>query len=196
MIPQLTPLLDVTGNPNATRGIFLCYDVFGIFVQSIKGADILASDYEQLPDGAGDFKVFMHDFWGDHPQDLANFPPKTPKQQKAIMDFMYGPAVPAKTVPLIEPLLQAFQKDNPQITSWSILGFCWGVKIATLVTTAGTKFKAAAGGHPSLMDVEDAKHVVVPMCVLPSQDENPEVRIELSSLLGFKFRKTTSYEIE
>ena len=168
-------LPDVSGSSNATRGIFLCYDVFGLFVQAIKGADILASDYEQMPDGVGDFKVFMPDFWGDHPQDLANFPPKTPKQQKAIMEFVMGPGDPARTVPLIEPLLESFQKQNPQITSWSILGFCWGVKIASLVTTAGTKFKAAAGAHPSMFDPEDAKHVVVPMCVLPSQDEDPEV---------------------
>lgn len=58
--------LDVTGSPNATRGIFLCYDVFGLFVQAIKGADILAFNYPDLPDGVGDFKVFMSDFWGDH----------------------------------------------------------------------------------------------------------------------------------
>jgi dienelactone hydrolase len=172
---------DVTGSSRATRGIFLNYDVFGLFIQSIKGADILASDYEAYPDGAGDFKVFMPDFWGDHPQDLSNFPPKTPKQTKAIIDFMTGPAEPSKTVPLIDPLLDAFQKKYPQITSWSTLGFCWGVKICTLVTAQGTKFKAAAGAHPSLMNVEDAKKVVVPTCILPSQDEDPEVSDPLSS---------------
>jgi hypothetical protein len=168
-------LVDVTGRPDATRGIFVCYDVFGLFIQSLKGADILASDYEPYPDGAGDFKVFMPDFWGDHPQDISNFPPKTPKQQKAIVDFMTGSADPAKTVPLIEPLLEAFQKHNPHIQSWSIVGFCWGVKICTLVTGSKSKFRAAAGAHPSLMDVEDAKHVTVPTCILPSQDEDPEV---------------------
>ena len=168
--------LDVTGSDQATRGIFLVYDVFGLFIQSLKGADILASDYPELPDNAGQFKVFMPDFWGDHPQDMANFPPKTPKQIKAIDDFMTGPGNPDKTVPLIAPLLEEFQKANPQIKTWSILGFCWGVKIATLVTTKGTKFSAGAGAHPSLMDVEDTKHVTVPFCVMPSQDEDPEVR--------------------
>ncbi|KIW68155.1 hypothetical protein PV04_04121 [Phialophora macrospora] len=164
----------VTGSDQATRGVFLAYDVFGLYVQAIKGADILAWDYPELPDGAGEFKVFMPDFWGDHPQDLANFPPKTPKQMKAVVDFMTGPANPDKIVPMIGPLFDAFQKANPQIKTWSILGFCWGVKIAALVTTQGTKFSAAAGAHPSLMDIEDTKHVTVPFCVLPSQDEDPE----------------------
>ncbi|KAF9883334.1 hypothetical protein FE257_003752 [Aspergillus nanangensis] len=163
----------VTGNPKATRGIFLFYDVFGLFVQAIKGADILASDYAQMPDGAGDFKVFMPDFWGDHPQDLANFPPKTPKQRKAVIDFMTGPADPKKTLPLVGPLIEAFEATNPQITSWSTLGFCWGVKMGALTATKGTKFKAVAGCHPSLMDVEDAKHITVPVCLCPSQDEDP-----------------------
>jgi dienelactone hydrolase len=149
--------------------------VFGLFVQAIKGADILASGYAGLPDEFGDFKVFMPDFFGDNPQDLANYPPKTPKQRKAILDFMEGPANPDERLPLIEPLLNAFQKSHPQITSWSILGFCWGAKIAALATTVGTKFTAAAGCHPSLMDVEDAKHVTVPTCILASQDEDPDV---------------------
>jgi dienelactone hydrolase len=121
----------------------------------------------------------MPDFWGEHPQDLANFPPKTSKQRQAIFDFMTGPADPEKTVPLIGPLVEAFQQGNPQITTWSILGFCWGVKIAALVAKEGSKFTAAAGCHPSMMNVEDAKHVTVPMCILPSQDEDPDVRTPL-----------------
>lgn len=171
---------DVTGNRNASRGIFLCYDVFGIFVQAIKGADILASDYPDMPDGAGNFKVFMPDFWGDHPQDLGNFPPKTPKQKKAVADFLSGPADPNKILPMISPLLDRFQAENPHIQSWSVVGFCWGVKIASLVTTRGTRFKAAAGAHPTLMEVEDAKHITVPMCILPSQDEDPKVSLVLT----------------
>ncbi|KPI34559.1 uncharacterized protein AB675_11191 [Cyphellophora attinorum] len=165
----------VTGNPSATRGIFLCYDVFGLFVQAIKGCDILAYGSDETPDNAGDFKVFMPDFWGDHPQDLNNFPPKTPKQRQAVYDFMTGPANPKTVLPLMQPLHDAFQKHSPKINSWSLVGFCWGVKMLALVTTKGTKFQAAAGCHPSLMDVEDAKKVSVPFCIMPSQDEDPEL---------------------
>ena len=112
----------MTGSNTAKRGIFVCYDVFGLYIQSIRGADILASDFPAQPDGAGDFKVFMPVFFGDNPADLANYPPKTPPQFKAIKEFMTGPADPDKTVPLIFPLLEAMKKDNPQIESWSILG--------------------------------------------------------------------------
>lgn len=154
---------DETGSSTAKRGIFLCYDVFGLYIQSLRGADILASDYAPVPDNAGDFKVFMPDFWGDHPQDLANFPPKTPKQTKAIVDFMNGPADPERTLPLIRPMLEEMKKRNPAIETWAIMGFCWGGKIAALQSRSGTPFKAAVQCHPSLLDTEDAKLVTIPM---------------------------------
>lgn len=56
--------------------------------------------------------------------------------------------------------------------------------MAALTTAAGTIFKAAAGCHPSLMDVEEAKHVTVPMCLLPSQDEDPEVNMPLTYMMA------------
>ncbi|RDW68673.1 hypothetical protein BP5796_09330 [Coleophoma crateriformis] len=164
-----------TGPAGAKRGIFVVYDVFGLYIQSLKGADILAYNHEQQPDNAGEFQVFMPDFFGEHPQDLQNFPPKTPKQFKAISDFMNGYGYPPKTVPLIAPIMADIQKMHPEIKSWAILGFCWGGKIASLVCQEGTLFKAAAQCHPSLLDTEDAKKVTVPMCILPSQDEVPKV---------------------
>jgi dienelactone hydrolase len=175
--------IDKTGPAGAKRGIFVVYDVFGYYIQSLKGADILAYNYDQQSDNAGEFQVFMPDFFGDHPQDLQNFPPKTPKQFKAISDFMNGHGYPPKTVPLIAPIMVDIQKMHPEIESWAILGFCWGGKIASLVCQEGTIFKAAAQCHPSLLDTEDAKKITVPMCILPSQDEVPKVRPHNLSLL-------------
>jgi dienelactone hydrolase len=173
--PHSDDTIDKTGPSGAKRGILVIYDVFGLYVQALKGADILGYDYDEQPDNAGEFQVFMPDWFGDHPQDMANFPPKNPKQFKAIMDFMHGHGDPARTVPLIAPLMADVRKRHPEIESFSILGFCWGGKIASLVCQEGTIFKAAAQCHPSMLDTEDAKKVTVPMCILPSQDEVPEV---------------------
>jgi dienelactone hydrolase len=142
--------IDETGSATAKRGIFLCYDIFGLYIQTIRGADILASGYSPTPDVAGDFKVFMPVFFGDSPADIANYPPKTPVHMKAITEFLTGPGNPEKIVPLILPLLDAMKKDNPQIESWAIMGFCWGGKIAVLHSQIGTPFKASAQCHPSL----------------------------------------------
>ncbi len=71
-----SPRLDETGPAGAKRGIFVIYDVFGLYIQSLKGCDILAYDYDEQPDNAGHFQVFMPDFFGDHPQKMENFPPQ------------------------------------------------------------------------------------------------------------------------
>jgi len=176
-------LPDVTGSDTAKRGIFVCYDIFGLYIQSLRGADILAFDHAGHPDNAGPFKVFMPVFFGDHPADIANYPPKTPPQFKAITDFMTGPANPDKTLPLILPLLEAMKRENPQIESWAILGYCWGGKMAALVSGEGTPFKASGQCHPSLLETKDAEKIVIPHVVLPSMEEIPEAMDEWTEAL-------------
>ncbi|TVY40957.1 putative AIM2 family protein [Lachnellula occidentalis] len=142
-----------TGSPTTKRGILMIYDIFGIFVQTVRGADILASGHHETPDAGGEYKVFMPDWFGDHAADVHAYPPKTLKEVAAINAFMNGPADPARTVPKIGPLMEALKKANPQIEDWAILGFCWGGKIAALVSREG---------------------IAIPMVVLPSLDEVPE----------------------
>jgi dienelactone hydrolase len=154
----------------------MIYDVFGLFIQTIRGADILASGFpSDSGDKAGDYQVFMPDFFGDNPSDITTFPPKTPAQVKFTTAFMTGPAAPNRTVPLIAPIMEELKRAHPEIESWAVLGFCWGGKIAALVSQEGSLFKASGQCHPSLIDTEDAKKVRIPMVVLPSMDEDTEV---------------------
>jgi hypothetical protein len=64
----------------------MIYDIFGQFTQ-IRGADILASGYENAPDRAGHYQVFMPDFFGDTPANILDYPPKTPPQLKTIAEY-------------------------------------------------------------------------------------------------------------
>jgi hypothetical protein len=52
-----------------------------------------------------------------------------------------------------------------------------------MLSKEGSKFKVAAGCHPSLLDIEDAKVAKIPYCVLPSQDEDAEVSISLAPVV-------------
>lgn len=65
--------------------------------------------------------------------------------------------------------------DAKDVEAWGIMGHCWGGRVATLMSTEGTVFKAAAQCHPSLIEPSEAKNVVVPMAVLASGDEDKEV---------------------
>ncbi len=57
---------------------------------------------------------------------------------------------------------------------WGSVGMCWGGKVVSLTSQAGTKFSAAAEVHPAMVDAKDAKGIKIPLCMLASGDEKAE----------------------
>lgn len=53
---------DVTGPPEATKGIISIYDIFGFRAQTLQGADIVATGNEQ-----NRYKVFIPDWFKGKP---------------------------------------------------------------------------------------------------------------------------------
>jgi hypothetical protein len=53
----------------------------------------------------------------------------------------------------------------------------------SLATTEGTPFAAGAEVHPSIMEAKDGLGVTVPLCVLASQDEDPNLIKEFEANL-------------
>ena len=43
-----------------------------------------------------------------------------------------------------------------------------------LTSQSGTPFTAVATAHPAMVDPNDAKGITVPICMLPSKDEDPK----------------------
>jgi len=67
----------VSGPDNATRAIFVLYDIFGYSGQILQGADRLAQDY----------RVFMPAFFGDYPAPLAYMPLDGPEDLVKLEEF-------------------------------------------------------------------------------------------------------------
>ncbi|PYH43675.1 dienelactone hydrolase family protein [Aspergillus saccharolyticus JOP 1030-1] len=162
----------VTGPESASKAILVIYDIFGFFPQTLQGADILAHSSNQK------YRVFIPDFFEGDPADITWFPPQTDEHKQKLGHFFQTKAAPPNTLPKIPGVVSAANTLAPggaQFESWSILGYCWGGKIATLATGAENYlFKAAVQCHPAMLDPEDAKKVTVPMAVLASKDEKPE----------------------
>jgi dienelactone hydrolase len=147
---------------------FLRPDIFGFFDQTIQGADILATSNEQK------YRVFMPDFFEGNPADISWYPPTTDEHKQKLGNFFSTQAAPPKTLSKIPNIVAEANKLAPggAFSSWSILGFCWGGKIAALSVGADNKlFKAAAQAHPAMVDPNDAKSVNVPFAMLASKDE-------------------------
>lgn len=116
----------------------------------------------------------MPDWFEGKPADLSWYPPDTEEKKKQLMTFISGTAALDKVVPRIPKVVQELNKQYPNIEKWGVVGYCWGAKVVALSTGEGTPFKVAAQCHPALIDPQDAKNVTVPICILPSKDENPK----------------------
>ncbi|KAI8966502.1 Alpha/Beta hydrolase protein [Daldinia sp. FL1419] len=159
----------VTGPEEATKGIITIYDIFGFYPQTLQGADILStSDHSQK------YRVFIPDWFKGAPAPLSWFPPDTEEKQKNLGAFFQNnspPSVAAK----VPDYVNAVAAKYPQIKSWAILGFCWGGKVVSLVTSKpDTIFKAGVEAHPAMVDPADASNIKIPLALLASKDENPE----------------------
>ncbi|KAF1988509.1 dienelactone hydrolase family protein [Aulographum hederae CBS 113979] len=159
-----------TGPATPTRALLLIYDIFGLYPQTLRGADMLAEQITQILGQAT--KVIMPDWFGDNPADITQYPPDTPEKVEYINNFFNDNASPDAIIPQIPGIVKAVGEKNPSVEGWGIMGHCWGGKIAALVSAEGTAFKVAAQCHPSLLDPADADVVTVPMMVLPSGDED------------------------
>ncbi|KAI0104354.1 Alpha/Beta hydrolase protein [Daldinia grandis] len=181
----------VTGPKEATKGIITIFDIFGFYPQTLQGADILAtSDHSQQ------YKVFIPDWFNGEPAPLSWFPPDTEEKQKNLGAFFQKnspPSVAAK----VPDYVNAVSAKYPEIKNWAILGFCWGGKVVSLVTSKpDTVFKAGVEAHPAMVDPADAENIKVPLALLASKDEPPEdVKKFEQNLKGPKHVETFSDQI-
>lgn len=156
----------VTGPSSASKGIIAIYDIFGFFPQTLQGADILSSSHS-----SDKFKVFIPDWFEGKPCPIEIFPPDTKEKEEQLGNFFkkFPPPGIADKVPAY---VKAVAEKNPEIKTWAILGYCWGGKVTTLVTSSDSNpFKAAAVVHPAMVDHNDAQAIKVPFALLASKDE-------------------------
>lgn len=155
-----------TGPSSAEKGILVIFDIFGFFPQTLQGADILSAH------GAENHRVLVPDWFEGSPADIAWYPP-TDDEKKQKLGAFFEKNPPTRIAPLVPDYIKAASEKYPSIKEWAIVGYCWGGKVATLVSSGpATPFKAAASCHPAMVDPSDAPKVTVPFCLLASKDED------------------------
>ncbi|KAL8873529.1 MAG: hypothetical protein Q9174_001010 [Haloplaca sp. 1 TL-2023] len=176
-----------TGPSTATSAILIIYDIFGYSPQALQGADILAH-----ADQHHQYKVFMPDFFKGNYIAHGTFPPDTEEKKKTLGDFFAGPAEPGKNAGKVPEIVKGLQgrDEGKNVAKWGSVGMCWGGKIVSLTSQAGTPWTAAAEVHPAMVDPNDAKGFKVPVCMLASGDENPD------DVEGFKKNLSVENHVE
>ncbi len=187
-----TAIPDVTGPANAPKALLFIYDIFGYFPQSIQGADILATS-----DTDHEYAVFIPDWFEGKPADISWYPPDTDEKGKALGNFFQTTGAPPATAQKVPAFMKEIEKQYSSISTWGVVGFCWGGKIVSITTsTDSTPFKAAAEVHPAMVDPSDAENIKIPLCLLASKDE-PKEDVEKfeKNLKGEKYVETFGDQI-
>ena len=163
----------VTGPTEAKAGVLVVYDIFGLdFPQTLQGCDLVAA--------ATSARVVVPDLFRGKPMAIANFPPDSPEKRQALQAFFAGPAAPPATVAFLRDTLAPTLKDAfPTVERWAVVGYCWGGKIATLITSAAAGegqpfFVASAQLHPAMLNAADAGQLAVPHFCLATRDEDAD----------------------
>ncbi|KAK2048680.1 dienelactone hydrolase [Colletotrichum somersetense] len=158
----------VTGPSDAKKAIVVIYDIFGYFPQTLQGADILATS------GSEKYRVFMPDWFAGEPCPIEWFPPNTEEKQKNLGGF-FQKFPPPKISGLVPDYVKAVQSKFSSLESFGIIGYCWGGKVVSLVTSSDSNpFKVGAEIHPAMVEAEDAKGIKIPLIMLASKDESEE----------------------
>ncbi|KAJ5887410.1 hypothetical protein N7495_007451 [Penicillium taxi] len=118
----------------------------------------------------------MPDFFEGNPADISWYPPTTDEHKEKLSNFFQTKAAPPNTLPKIPKVVEEANKLAPggAFQSWTILGHCWGGKIAVLSAAQYNTFKVSVQCHPAMVDPKDAESIKVPFCMLASKDEPAE----------------------
>jgi len=155
----------ITGPDDATKGIVMIFDIFGYFDQTIQGADILSTSDHQK------YKVFIPDWFAGDPCPIDWYPPDNEEKQKKLGAW-FGANPPGSVAERLPGLVKALEAKYPKVKSWGVLGFCWGGKVVSLVTSGNTNpFVIAAEAHPAMVDPKEAENIKVPLIMLASGEE-------------------------
>ncbi|KAK9850067.1 hypothetical protein MYU51_012897 [Penicillium brevicompactum] len=135
------------GPENATKGIVIISDIFGYSDQALQGADILATSHRHQ------HKVFIPDWFDSSPCNH----------------------MPQGTAAALPQYVAALKAANPSIESWALVGFCWGGKVAEIITSnEEIPFAIAAICHPAMIDPSEAENISIPFMLLAASKDPTE----------------------
>ncbi|KAI7902383.1 dienelactone hydrolase [Cokeromyces recurvatus] len=144
------------GPKDAKNAVLVIYDVFGYHPNAYQFCDILAKNCG--------WKVIMPDILhGDYAtMELL-------KQFDKFMVWLNKVGTYEAVHPDIERSVRYLKESG--VTAATLVGFCWGAKIAVQLTSEMPFFIGASLIHPSFVDVKDAEKAGAPILALPTSDE-------------------------
>ncbi|KAJ4303266.1 hypothetical protein N0V90_002159 [Kalmusia sp. IMI 367209] len=151
----------VTGDRNAKACLIILYDIFAFHPNTLRGADILGSEY----------LVLMPDFFEGKAADWSWYPDDTPEKTEKLEGFLNGPGNTEKTVEKVTRVQANAQTRFASVEKWGIAGYCWGGWVSSYASIYPTPFSAIAQLHPGFAPQKIASQIRIPLLAICSKDE-------------------------
>lgn len=151
----------VTGS--SRNWLVIIYDIFGMHPNKYEMADWLAK-HKGLSVAIPDIRRGKN--W---PKNM--YPPPTPESKEAFYKYLEGDAnLKLRALDTIHCI--SYLRKTFDVGSISILGLCWGAKVAALIDSNGGSVSCIIGAHPSFLKSEDGENATVPILMLPCAEDN------------------------
>ncbi|GAD97479.1 dienelactone hydrolase [Paecilomyces variotii No. 5] len=165
----------VAGPADATVGIIGIYDIFGLAIQTIQGADLLASRLNAV--------VLVPDLFHGDAARHKWFHPDTQEKKDVVAAFISSKAAFPPNVGALWELVGSSKITFSRVQKWGAYGLCWGGKVVVLSSGSNTPFAATAQTHPAQIDKADAEKLTIPHLVLASKDEAADAVAEYARII-------------
>ncbi|KAL7904826.1 Alpha/Beta hydrolase protein [Trichoderma velutinum] len=179
----------IVGPENATKGIVDIYDIFGIWDQTIQGADRLSAHTG--------FVVLVPDFFDGPGLDINAVPTDSEEKKKTVQAFFSTTANLQTNLEKLLVLRKALTEKFPAVEgNWGLFGLCWGGKLTVLACGEGNegvgrRFSASGTAHPGLLDESDAKVQTAPHILLASNGEPTDKVALYKEIMGDRIEVET-----
>ncbi|KAL5335758.1 alpha/beta-hydrolase [Aspergillus crustosus] len=164
----------VTGPPDAPIGLFGVYGVFDLAIQTLQGADRLATHLNTT--------VLVPDLFNGDAIQAAWYPPDTDEKKALVTKFMSEKAAFPQNVETLQVFMTASKAGVSIVERWGAYGLCWG--LVALASGAYTPFVASGQTHPGRLEKADVEDLTIPHIALASKDEPADVVQEYSQIIS------------
>jgi dienelactone hydrolase len=147
---------------NSSSWIVMIYDIFGMHANTYELADWIATNKNM--------SVAIPDVRDGRNWPINLYPPPADKKEE-FYKWLENDGNFERAANYIRACID-FLIEEKGARSISLLGICWGAKVATLIDSYNGKVKAVVGPHPSFLKIGDGENVTVPTLLMPAQEDN------------------------
>lgn len=163
------PMTCYLSKSNSGHWVVVIYDIFGLHPNKYELADWFAA-HKGL-------SVAIPDVRRGKNWPIDQYPPPNDEIKAKFYKYLENDASPSlRGVEVKETIDFLFREHGAKTVS--LLGLCWGAKVASLIDSYNGRVKCVIGAHPAFLKPEDGEKTTIPTLMLPCKEDNLTVYLK------------------